>query len=223
MKIRNTNATRKVWIQYHNFIPKDINGVSYEIHHIDGNNKNDNIENLIALPIDLHYQIHYLQGDYSACNLIAERLNKPNLSGYKLPPRSEEHKLNMSIAKKGIILSNEWKQKIGRSMIGKNKLPKSEEHKKNISLAKTGVPNEKLKNRIFKEETIQKMSNAKIGKKYSTETNKKKGRSEEQLGEKNPMFGKIWITDGVENKTIKKYEIIPQNWHRGQTKKQKIK
>jgi hypothetical protein len=33
---------------------------------------------------------------------------------------------------------------------------------------------------------------------------------------------KIWITDGVENKTIKKYEIIPQNWYRGQTKKQKI-
>jgi len=48
-----------------------------------------------------------------------------------------------------------------------------------------------------------------IGKKYSYEVNKKKGKkSEEQLGEKNHMFGTMWINNGKINKYIKKGEPI---------------
>jgi hypothetical protein len=83
VKIRNTNATRKVWIQYHNFIPKDINGVSYEIHHIDGNNKNKNdnkIENLIKNNIQkcVYWCMKY-NIQYNILNSVGMVLTKPTL------------------------------------------------------------------------------------------------------------------------------------------------
>ena len=55
------------------------------------------------------------------------------------------------------------------------------------------------------------------GKKHTFETILKmkdsaKGKHE---GEKNSQFGTIWITNGKENKKIKKEEIIPEYWRKG--------
>ena len=36
-----------------------------------------------------------------------------------------------------------------------------------------------------------------------------------QQGEKNSQFGKVWITNGVENKTIKRTACIPDGWTKG--------
>lgn len=58
-------------------IPKDENGRTYEIHHIDGNRNNNNISNLLCLSIEEHYKIHYENGDYGACVMIAKRMNLP--------------------------------------------------------------------------------------------------------------------------------------------------
>lgn len=68
---------RKIWEQHNGKIPKDDNGRSYEIHHIDGNRQNNNIENLICISIEEHYDIHYKKGDYGACVMIAKRMNLP--------------------------------------------------------------------------------------------------------------------------------------------------
>jgi hypothetical protein len=65
---------RKIYEKHYGFIPKDEEGRTYEIHHIDGNRKNNNIENLIAVSIREHYQIHLDQGDYSSCIKIASRM-----------------------------------------------------------------------------------------------------------------------------------------------------
>ena len=65
---------RKIYKDHHGSIPKDENGRTYEIHHIDGNRNNNNISNLIALSIQEHYDIHYAQGDWGACFKIAKRL-----------------------------------------------------------------------------------------------------------------------------------------------------
>ena len=65
---------RKVWTQTNGPIPKDAEGRSYEIHHIDGNRKNSNIQNLICVPIQEHYEIHLHQGDYAAAFRIAQRM-----------------------------------------------------------------------------------------------------------------------------------------------------
>lgn len=65
---------RKLWEQYHGPIPKDLDGRTFDIHHIDGNRNNNSIENLIAVSIQEHYDIHESQGDWGACKLIAIRM-----------------------------------------------------------------------------------------------------------------------------------------------------
>jgi hypothetical protein len=64
------------WIWKKNFgdIPKDNEGRSYEIHHLDGNHQNNNIDNLVCIPIAEHYQRHHERGDWGACVLIAKRM-----------------------------------------------------------------------------------------------------------------------------------------------------
>jgi len=69
---------RKIWKKTYGLIPKDINGRSYEIHHIDGNHKNNSIENLKCLTIKEHYDEHYKNGDYGACVMIAKRMGLPH-------------------------------------------------------------------------------------------------------------------------------------------------
>ena len=44
-----------------------------------------------------------------------------------------------------------------------------------------------------------------------------KYRYDGMLGKKNSQFGTMWITDGTENKKIKKDESMPEGWRRGRT------
>lgn len=41
---------------------------------------------------------------------------------------------------------------------------------------------------------------------------------EHQQGTKNSQFGTMWITDGFENKKIKKEDVIPDGWYKGRKK-----
>ena len=66
---------RKMYEQHFGPIPKDEDGRSYEIHHIDGNNSNNDIQNLKCVTIKEHYDIHYAQEDWAACLLISLRMN----------------------------------------------------------------------------------------------------------------------------------------------------
>jgi len=75
MKRRNDDKHRKVWIAHHGPIPFDDEGYRYEIHHIDGNPDNNQIDNLIALTIGEHYEIHFWQGDWGACQNLVIRMN----------------------------------------------------------------------------------------------------------------------------------------------------
>jgi hypothetical protein len=52
-----------------------------------------------------------------------------------------------------------------------------------------------------------------MGKKYSEETKKK--MSESRTGSGNSQFGTMWITNGNENKKIKKEDLIPEGWYKG--------
>ena len=53
-----------------------------------------------------------------------------------------------------------------------------------------------------------------FGKKHSEETLAKLRKSKNK-GENNSQFGSIWITNGHENKKIKKTDIIPTGWNKG--------
>lgn len=65
---------RKIYEENFGKIPKDDNGITYDVHHIDGNNKNNDINNLLAVSLEHHYQIHLYQGDYAAANKILYRM-----------------------------------------------------------------------------------------------------------------------------------------------------
>lgn len=65
---------RKIYESHFGQIPKDEQGRSYEIHHIDGNRKNNDISNLKCVSIQEHYDIHYSQGDWAACHRIAAKM-----------------------------------------------------------------------------------------------------------------------------------------------------
>jgi hypothetical protein len=72
----NTTKYRKIYENHHGPIPKDEDGRTYEIHHIDGNHANNDYSNLKSVPIQEHYDIHYNQGDYGACSAILKRMSK---------------------------------------------------------------------------------------------------------------------------------------------------
>ena len=73
---RRTNY-RKIYEQHYGPIPKEPNGRSYEIHHVDGDHTNNTPENLKAVTLQEHYDIHYAQGDYGACYYMAtQRMDK---------------------------------------------------------------------------------------------------------------------------------------------------
>ena len=74
MSVMSVSDYRKLWKSYNGPIPRDTNGKRYDIHHIDGNHKNNSIENLKAVTLDEHYNIHYKQKDFAACSAIAIRM-----------------------------------------------------------------------------------------------------------------------------------------------------
>lgn len=69
------NNHRQVYIKHYGPIPKDSDGRTYDIHHVDGNHNNNDPSNLKAVTIQEHYNIHYAQDDYVACLRLSIRLN----------------------------------------------------------------------------------------------------------------------------------------------------
>jgi hypothetical protein len=48
-----------------------------DIHHINGNRNDNRLENLQPVTLQEHFDIHYAQGDYGACQAILFRINEP--------------------------------------------------------------------------------------------------------------------------------------------------
>lgn len=60
------------------------------------------------------------------------------------------------------------------------------------------------------------------GKKHTEETKKKvSDKAKERLSnpKNNSQYGTMWITNGIENKKIKKNEVIPEGWNKGRKMK----
>lgn len=65
---------RKIYEQHYGPIPKDEEDRTFEIHHLDGDDSNNNPLNLVALSIKDHYDLHYSQNDWPACLTMSHRM-----------------------------------------------------------------------------------------------------------------------------------------------------
>jgi hypothetical protein len=128
---------RKIYESKFGKIPKDKNGRSYEIHHIDGNHNNNSLDNLICVSIEEHYKIHLEQGDFNAANLIADRIKSPNLKikGFK-KVHSEETKLKIKNTLLGRKRPTNVRKNISNGLKGR-KL--SESHIQNFKFRKNNT------------------------------------------------------------------------------------
>lgn len=61
---------RKIYVKNYGPIPE-----GHDIHHIDGNHKNNDPANLKAVSLQEHFDIHYSQGDYAAAYRISQRMS----------------------------------------------------------------------------------------------------------------------------------------------------
>jgi hypothetical protein len=125
---------RKYWVETYGNIPIDENGRTYEIHHIDGNHNNNDINNLMCISIQEHYNIHYNNGDYGACVMIAKRMNLP--PDYLSKIQTGVKRPGIGGVKKGTIPWNKGKSGY--------KLNLSEESRKKMGLSSKNRPNRKI-------------------------------------------------------------------------------
>lgn len=119
MPKRNSSSYRSIWENHYGKIPKDENGKSYDIHHIDGNPNNNDISNLKAVSIKEHYEIHKSQGDWRAAQMLSIRLklSKDELDfiAFKMAESKKGKKRNPEIIQRmSIIFSGK-----GNPMFGK--------------------------------------------------------------------------------------------------------
>jgi HNH endonuclease len=66
---------RAIYKNHFGPIPKDAQGRSYDIHHIDGDRNNNDPINLVAVSLEDHLKIHLDQGDIAAAAAIQLRFN----------------------------------------------------------------------------------------------------------------------------------------------------
>lgn len=143
---------RRIWINAFGPIPVDEQGRSFEIHHVDGNRKNNSLDNLQCLSIEDHYKLHYEKKEYHAAHLIAKRLGMSlkNISNWNM---TEEVRKKLSESKKGS--KNPMKdpavaKKVGDALRGRKKSKEAERKRletarKNGTLMRTEETRLKMK------------------------------------------------------------------------------
>lgn len=177
------------------------------------NNSQDTLDRLEEFWIRRE-KAHYSFG-VGGCNILWGTANK---FGSGSPAKDKLVRKKMSDAMK-VRLENGWKPK--------NYLTEYH-HKKHSDFMKryfkTHVPHNKGKK-------IPKEKHPMYGKHHSAEARLKMSRNHADFsgrnnpmygirlcGERNPAFGKMWITNGLENLYIPKTEHIPQGYHKGLTR-----
>jgi len=209
---------RKLWENTYGKIPKDEKGRSFEIHHIDGNRKNNKIDNLKCVSIEEHYEIHIRQfidtGNYkdlSAAKFLAGKLNKnaSELKGYKLPEKTKK-KIREKL--KGVKHSKERVEKMKKKLKGYKWSDKDIESRKNGLLQYyKNASEEELKKRW------NKISKSHKGKVLKEETKEKLSRHNAKLTDNEVLEIVKMIEDGV------KYKVISETYNISQSQITSIK
>jgi len=202
---------RKIWEQTHGQIPKDEQGRTYDIHHIDGNRKNNSIENLICLSLEDHYKIHLKQFEET-------KSEKEFRSLVFLSSRIDKSVEDLT----GWTVSLETREKIRKALKGKKRPPevtqKMKEKLKGIKWSEEQIKSrvDGLKN-FYKEndresrtEWRKKISDKHKGKILTQETKEKLSKHNSKLSDNEVLEIVDLISNGKSYKFIsEKYNISP--------------
>jgi hypothetical protein len=202
---------RKFWINNHGEIPVDVSGRPFDIHHIDGNRKNNNLNNLICVSVDDHLKIHLKQyedtgslKDLASYRLLCGRLNRDvkSLSGFTL---SEETKEKIRKKLTGTKRPPEVRKKCGDSLIG-FKWSKEDIESRGRGLKKyyETASKEELKERW------KKISDSNTGKKVKDSTKEKLSKINSKLTDEDVLEIDKLINSGERYKTISERFNISQ-------------
>lgn len=202
---------RKLWEQTHGQIPKDEQGRTYDIHHIDGNRKNNSIENLICVSLEDHYKIHLKQFEET-------KSEKEFRSLVFLSKRNGKNVDTLT----GWTVSQETREKIRNTLKGKKRPPEVIQKMKGKL---TGIKwtEEHIKSRVdglknfYKEndyesrsEWRKNISEANKGKILTDETKEKLSKHNSKLSDNEVLEIVDLIIEGKNYNIIsKKYNISP--------------
>lgn len=193
---KRSRVYRKIYKQYYGEIPKDEDGRSYDIHHIDGDCTNNDPFNLVALSIKEHYELHKKQGDWGAAARIYSRINRDPKEIAELT-----RQLNFTKSRNG----THWSQIASKN--GNHPFQDKEFQKYMADQAKLSG------NRaVDKEWTCEKCNCS--GKGLSNFSR----YHGENCGKKSVSKGRIWVNNGLISKMINDEDItywIEQGWSRG--------
>lgn len=143
---------RKLWIQAYGPIPVDESGCSFEIHHIDGNRKNNSLNNLQCLSVEDHFKLHYERGDFYAAHLISQRMKNPPLKITEWEINEERSKKlrESKLGSKNPMKNPTVAQKVANALRGRKKSKEAdrkrlETARKNNTLKRTAETRAKMK------------------------------------------------------------------------------
>jgi hypothetical protein len=184
---------RKIWENANGPIPKDQFGKSYEIHHIDGNRKNNELSNLQCVSIEEHYKIHLEQKEYGSAFIIGQRMN-------------------LSLEEMKLLTEKMAKSKIGKDPWNKGKTGIYDEN--TIQKLSNSVK------RTYEENPERKRISISNMRKGIEEAMEKDPNFYKRYKEKNPFYGKTHSED-VKNRIKEKLKgRVP--WNKGKTKTNSI-
>lgn len=147
---------RDIYEENYGPIPCDEDGRTYEIHHKDGNRENNDIDNLLCVSIQEHFEIHKRQGDWAACLAISMRMAKDP---------EEISKIQSALGRKSAL---------ARKANGTNPFCYTGENHHRYGIAHTEEAREKIKVKralqIMPKEAIERAAQTRTGQRRSEET-----------------------------------------------------
>ena len=134
--------------------------------------------------------------------------------------------IDSMLVNKDCVLPNGWRKGVSENTKQKMQCNKNTDCNKNTFWITDGVESRRIKVgssipdgwRVGMDENVkQKLSVVCKGRQHSE--NAKRKLSLDRQGNKNPAFGKMWITNNTNSLLVNKTDIIPDGWRIGMTKR----
>ena len=111
---------RKIYESFHGPIPKEPNGRTYDIHHLDGNHSNNDPTNLKAVTIREHYDIHYSQSDWMACHKLGPRM--------EMSPTEISRLASLAVQKRVSEGTHHWQKRADGTSVSFDRVAEGKHH-----------------------------------------------------------------------------------------------